>query len=382
MRNILTDAKIAAASPKIHRYGLSDGGGLWLFVMPTGKKSWYAIICVGRKQYKKMIGEYPVVTLGEARKKLPDEKRALSNRSLEIESFIDASQIWFEHWRKAQKPTPKTELTVWKRLVKHVFPTVGDDCIASLTLQDFRFIILEIEKQQLHSTARYVLIYVKKIYRYANIRGACTNNPVESLKASENLQKYKKSARPAITTPVGLKKLIADIDALSNPLQRLALQLMLIFFTRTKELLCAKWDEIDFEAKLWRIPAERMKASSDHVVPLPRQAIRLLEQIKDEVEAGEWVFYKSGNYNPNLLLNALYKMGYKGLMCGHGFRATFATLMRDLEKAQRSHIEKQLAHKETNATVRAYDRAEYMRQRIEMMQVWADYLDELRSSSE
>ncbi|MES2218400.1 MAG: tyrosine-type recombinase/integrase [Pseudomonadota bacterium] len=380
MRNVLTDAKIEAALPKSNRYGLFDGGGLWLLIYPTGLKCWYVIVSVKKKEHKRKIGEYPVITLAEARKMLIKEKRSLLNllANNHKETFIKASEIWLEHWRLAQKPTPKTEVTVWRRLVKHVFPDVGEIDITVLSLQDFRKIILEIEKQQLHSTARYVLIYCKKIYRYANLRGACTNNPVESLKASENLQNYKKSMRPAITSPIGLKKLIADIDALSNPLQRLALQLMLIFFTRTKELLCAKWDEFDFEAKVWRIPAERMKARSDHVVPLPRQAIRLLEQVSEKIYAREWVFFNNGNYNPNLLLSALYKMGYKGLMCGHGFRATFATLMRDLEKAERSHIEKQLAHKETNATVRAYDRAEYMRQRRVMMQVWADYIDELR----
>lgn len=378
-KNLLSDAKIKAAKPKKNRYGLCDGDGLWLMIYPTGRKAWHLFY----NKTSRLIGAYPVLSLCKAREEVLKFRKNLgSSQKSGGEVFSVSAEKWYEHWRLSEKPSPQTEKQVLRRLQQHMLPRWGKKALFEIKKSEVIEMLLFFASQSMHTTGKYVLMDLKRIFRHAINREVIEINPVEYIKSAEILGDYKKSQRPSITDIPALKRLICAIDTLASPLEKYALQLMAIFATRTKELLLAKWDEFDFLAKLWRIPAARMKGREDHVVPIPSQAEAILMKLKAEIQAGDWVFFNEANYNPKLLLNALYKLGYKGLMCGHGFRATFTTVFLEMEKVHRQKfepvIEKHLAHTEPNATKRAYDRSKYLDDRIEMMEKWAAYLDSLK----
>lgn len=380
--NLLSDAKIRTAKPKEKRYGLNDGGGLWLLVHPSGTKSWHYLYSEKSKHKRFFIGEYPTFSLSDARERLLDRKRVLADiRLYGKEDFEEAATIWYESWVKSEEPTKKTEHLVRTRLNNHGFPSLGKKKLSEITTQSIIDLLLFIRGQGLHSIARTVLMDIKRIYRYAIKRNAVATSPAESIKALETLGKYKKGHHPAITEPHEFKKLICEIDGITDPLERLALQLVMLFASRTKELLASKWEQFDFENALWRLPASAMKGDDDHIVPLSFQAIELLKSLKKEVDAGEWLFFRNGTFDKNLLTRPLYRLGYKGKMCGHGFRSTFNTLLREVMKEDQHVIQKQLAHKEVNAVTAAYDRAKYLEDRKIMMQNWADYIDNMRKAA-
>ncbi len=382
-KELLSDAKVRAAKARKKRYSLSDGGGLVIFINPGGKKSWHYTYCEKGRTYYECIGEYPLFSLSEGREIVKNRKRArLEGKIYGNETFKQAAIIWFDSWAAALKPASTTQLSVLSRLRLHMYPALEKKRLSEITKQDVMNILLSLKAQGLNATARNVLIDLKRIFMNAIDRGACEKSPAQTITAKEKLGSYTKGARPALTDPKKVAQLVHHIDTLPSSLEKYALQLMMIFATRTKELLLARWEDIDFSAKLWRIPAETMKGRKIHIVPLPHQAITLLKALKEEIKADEWVFFKNGKYNRNLLLNPLYRLGYKGKMSGHGFRATFETLLKEFEKEKRSQlapvIEKQLAHNVQSATVRAYDRTEYIDDRIVLMQVWADHIDAMR----
>jgi integrase len=181
-----------------------------------------------------------------------------------------------------------------------------------------------------------------------------------------------------------IPRLMRDIDEYSGDLvTRLALRFMALTFVRTKEMIQAEWPEIDVDAAEWRVPAERMKMRDPHIVPLSRQALGVLAQLREINGQRRFVFYSvqgRSHISNNTMLYALYRMGYKSRMTGHGFRGLAATTLRELGYS-RDVVDRQLAHAERNQVTAAYVHAEYLPERREMMQHWADHLDELRSGA-
>lgn len=381
--NLLTDAKIKTAKPKEKKYLLRDGRGLWLIVYPSGLKSWCVFFKKNGKKTSKILGEYPTFSLNKARERhLYLKKYDFNDKSGDEEIFSESFEKWYENWRKSEKPAPKSEQNVLNRAKHHLLPAFGNKALYEIKRKDVIAFLVEKSQNGRQNLSTVLLIDIKRIFRHAIIRDICEASPAEYLNASEIVGEYKRTNRPAIADKTDLSALIAAINSLSLPVERYALQLMMLFATRTNELLNAKWCEFDFEQSLWRIPAERMKNRVEHIVPLARQAVEILQKLKEEVNAGEWLFFTPENYKEGLLLKALYKLGYKGKMCGHGFRTTFMVLFLEIETQYRERfepvLEKHLAHTEPNATKRAYDRSKYMQERIEVMQRWADYLDTLR----
>lgn len=181
-----------------------------------------------------------------------------------------------------------------------------------------------------------------------------------------------------------IPQLMRDIDEYSGDLvTRLALRFMALTFVRTKEMIQAEWPEIDIGAAEWRVPAERMKMRDPHIVPLSRQALDVLAQLREINGQQRFVFYSvqgRSHISNNTMLYALYRMGYKSRMTGHGFRGLAATTLRELGYS-RDVVERQMAHAERNQVTAAYVHAEYLPERRKMMQHWADHLDELRAGA-
>jgi integrase len=203
-----------------------------------------------------------------------------------------------------------------------------------------------------------------------------------SIKASEILKPRNKNHHARIRAEL-LPDLLMDIEKQTSIPIRLALKLILLTYVRTMELIDARWDEFDFKEKVWRIPSERSKMKDGHFVPLSNQAIEVLNELQCLCELDEkWektgrLFKWEGGGRRNIILNALYSMGYKGRMTGHGFRAVASTILHEHDHSHQ-HIELQLAHKERSSSSAAYNDAQYIEQRRVLMQAWADYIDQIK----
>jgi integrase len=217
--------------------------------------------------------------------------------------------------------------------------------------------------------------------RYAIANDLATHNPVASIKPADVL-KPRKRRNYARIDAADLPPLLHAMDTyVGSEHTRLALQLMALTFVRTSELIGASWSEFDTEAARWNIPAQRMKMKTPHIVPLSKQALAIVTKLREISFDNELVF--PGDVNPgkpmsnNTLLFALYRMGYRGRMTGHGFRGVAWTILHE-QGWPHEHIELQLAHQERNAVSAAYNHALYLKPRAAMMQAWADHLDALR----
>jgi len=203
-------------------------------------------------------------------------------------------------------------------------------------------------------------------------------NPVADVRPADVLKTRKKRNYPRLSAKE-LPGLLAAIDGyVGNEYTVLALKLMMLTFVRTSELIAARWEEFDIDAARWDIPAERMKMKTPHIVPLSRQSLAVLEQLKAISYGRALLFPGERNHavpmSNNTILYALYRMGYRGRMTGHGFRGVASTILHENDWPH-EHIEIQLAHAERNAVSAAYNHAQYLKQRAEMMQWWADYID-------
>jgi len=220
--------------------------------------------------------------------------------------------------------------------------------------------------------------------RYAVAHDLAERNPVADIRPSDVLKTRKKRNYPRLSAKE-LPELLAAIDAYAgNEYTVLALKLMMLTFVRTSELIAAKWEEFDTGAARWDIPAERMKMKTPHIVPLSRQALAVLEKLKTISYGRDLLFPGERNHakpmSNNTILYALYRMGYRGRMTGHGFRGVASTILHEHDWPH-EHIEIQLAHSERNAVSAAYNHAQYMKQRAEMMQWWGDYVDSLTTAT-
>jgi integrase len=217
-----------------------------------------------------------------------------------------------------------------------------------------------------------------QIFRYAIARGLAKRNPTADFKPSDILARTREenfSRVDAKELPELLKKME---NYAGDALTRLAMKLMAYTFVRTSELIEAEWGEFDLEHARWDIPAKRMKMDTPHIVPLARQSVEVLRALKLLTGQGRFVFAgahdKKKPMSNNTILFALYRLGYKGRMTGHGFRGLASTILHENEFAE-EHIELQLAHQRRNKVAAAYNHAKYLSQRAAMMQWWADYLD-------
>ncbi|CAE6837421.1 tyrosine-type recombinase/integrase [Paraburkholderia aspalathi] len=386
----LTDTAVRNLKPSEKPYKLADGGGMYLHVLPSGAKYWRLAYRLYGKQKIFAIGVYPQVSLAEARQ-IRDEAKKLVKQG--IDPVVERKQ---NIWRKSEEQATTFELIArewhttkrssWteshaKKIIKSleadIFPKLGDRSITSISAPDLLAALRVIEARGALEIAGRVLQRCNAVFRYAVATGRAAFNPAAELRGALKTPERKHHAALAHgELPEFLNKL-AGYDG--DPQTRLGLLLMAHTFVRTGELRAATWPEFNLELAEWRIPAERMKMREEHIVPLSRQAVALLRELKAIGGGSEFVF-PSGNgrrdkhISENTLLYALYRMGYHSRATGHGFRATASTILNEMG-FHSDWIERQLAHAERNKVRAAYNRAQYLSERRQMMQRWSDYLD-------
>jgi integrase len=377
---------------KIH-----DGDGLYLWVYQDGRKYWRMRYWQAGKEKSLSLGVYPRVSLSDARKKRdelrkqlqadldPSAERKAANlqKRLAAENSFEAVAL---EWYNKQLHTwvPHHSSDVKRRLENNIFPAIGKRPIDAIEAPELLQTIRKIEARGAYDLAHRVLQVCGQVFRYGIATGRCTRNLSTDLRGA--LTPHKKQHQAAVR-PEELPELlraIAKYDETGDKQTRLALQLLAQTFVRTNELIGAEWVEFDLNNASWIIPAGRMKMKVEHVVPLSRQALAMLADLKKISGGSRFVFPGRNRDKPisnNTMLFALYRLGYKGKMTGHGFRAVASTTLNEIG-FNPDIIERQLAHCERNEVRGADNRAEYLAERKRMMQHWADYLDKLEAGAE
>lgn len=386
----------ARYSPKGDGNKLADGGGLYLHLKQTGKYWRMDYRFIGKRKTL-TIGPYPKIGLKQAREKRNEAKTLIEEGKDPCEqkkigklSLITAYENNFENiareWHEQKKHTwqPKHAQTILSRMEGNLFPLIGARPITQIKPTELLDAIRRIEKKGLHDLAHRQLQHCSQIFRYAVATGRADYDITPNLKGALKPAKSRNLAHLSEKElPVFLQKLERyDSDYNGSIITKLAFQFMILTFVRSREIRGAKWDEIDWQKKEWRIPAERMKMKEQHIVPLAKQSIALLRQVQkiSGNNRNGMVFPSLKNpaamLSENTFLKAIAVMGYKGKTTGHGFRSTASTILN--ERGFRSDvIERQLAHCERNQVRAAYNHAEYLSERHEMMKWWADYINGL-----
>jgi len=395
----LTDTAIRGTKPRQKPFKVYDRDGLFLLVNPSGSKLWRWRYRVDGKEKLMALGEYPLVGLSQARElhftarktlaagidpmaerraETEAKQKETEDRHREAEnSFEKIGRKWWAWWSVGK--SPRHVDTVMRRMEADVFPVIGHKFIDAIAAADIRELILPIEARGARDIAKRAHETIGQIFRFAIANGLAMRNPAadfkprDVLKAAEeeNFARVDEKDLPALL----LKMWEYDGDILTI----YALQLMAYLWVRTSELIEAEWPEFDLDNARWEIPPERMKKKRPHIVPLPKQAIAILRVLYWRTGRGKKVFPgandKEKTMSNNTILFALYRLGYKGEMTGHGFRGVASTVLYDSGQFEEDWIEMQLAHVQRNKVKGAYNHAKYLKQRTVMMQWWADYLD-------
>lgn len=394
----LTDSIIKNAKTTDKMQKLADGNNLVLYIMPNGSKLWRYRYRYGGKENTLSLGKYPLVSLKEARAMREaasellkqgidpsvDKQETKLKQAVAIENtFKSVAMAWWHGWRGIQTPSHADK--VLANLEKDVFPVMGSRPVDSIKPSLIRLAVQGVVKRGALDTAKRVHQYIRSILSYAVAHELVEVNHAVGLMLTDIIPSRKAKNQERIDL-AELPQLLRDIDAYEgHVLTRHALQLIAMTFVRTKELIEAEWSEVDLLAGVWCIKAERMKMKTAHIVPLSRQAVALLMELR-AITGGQRYLFPSikgdgKTMSNNTVLYALYRMGYRGRMTGHGFRGVASTSLNEQGYDER-YIELQLAHLTGNATQRAYNHAKHMLERTDMMQHWSDYLDAQRGGGQ
>ena len=381
---------------------VSDQYGLRLLIRKQGGKYWRLKYRFQGKQKTLALGVFPAVSLKDARDEAikaklllakgidPSVKRSQEKKGLYGDYQNSLRTIAYEWWQMQSGGWSEDHSQrVWKRLEDNVLSQIGDMSIKDVKPMDLLPHLRAVEERGAFDAAKRVAQALSAIGRYAVQTGRVDYNPAADL--SEVLRVRKRSHQPSLPRkelPVFLKAL-DDYDKRGRLLTKLAIELLVLTFVRPGELRGARWDEFDFEKKVWRIPAERMKMGTDHLVPLSTQALNIIEQIRPLSGQYALVFPSEKNrdepMSDNTMRRAIHKLGFDGTVKGrskaapHGFRATASSILNE-EQFNPDAIERQLSHQERNGVRAAYiHHAQYLDERTRMMQWWADHLDQLKS---
>jgi integrase len=393
---VLTVKQVVGAWAAGKPYKLSDGGGLYLQVTGIGSKTgdvsklWRYQYRIDGKQKLLALGKYPDVSLAEAREAHQQARKLVAKgidpsaqrqaekqaqRAAVETSFGNMATLWLALHKT--KSAVRHYTTTKGRLVNHILPLLGGiDCKEMKRALVVSF-AKQIEKDHGRETADRCLMVVRQVLNYAADNGHIDANVAAGIKPDAIFGGHNNDAQTnhARVSYEELPQLLRDIEAYSGKqLTVLAMKLMALTLLRTSELTGLTWSEIDFEEKLIRIPAERMKAHKPHIVPLSRQALDILGILKHMNGSKELVFPMSNM----AILMALGRMGYHGRQTGHGFRGIGSTVLHESRKFTHEMIETALAHQYRTAVAGAYDHAEYVEPRREMMQWLADEYDRLK----
>lgn len=397
---MLTEPKVKAAKPEAKEYKLSDAGGLYLLIRPTGKKYWKYKYRFYGKEKKLSIGVYPEISIKQARNIHQQAKEQLAQgvdpqelKKLEKlqqgkninDSFSNVSSEWYQKqettWAASTAKKNKAILT------SNLLPYLQSRPMADIKTFELVGCLKRMTDRGALESAHKARQMLNQIFRYAKHIGMIEHNPASDLVGA--LPPQKVSHMAAITEPKAFAKLLVDIDRYEGThIARTALALAPLLFQRPGELCAMEWAEIDLEQALWVIPRikkkERNQIEGDHIVPLSPPALELLKDIQPLTGRSRFVFPNQRNHDSHIrtetLNKALRKLGYdtKTEQCAHGFRACARTLLDEELQLKVEWIEQQLAHKVKDALGNAYNRTKHLPQRIDMMNRWANYCQELK----
>jgi len=392
---MLNDLRIRQSKPRDRDYKLADYNGLHLLVRPTGSKLWRLSFRYAGKQKLLALGAYPTVTLVEAREARDANRKLIANGtdpSVQRRLGKIAAAAGGNTFREVaeellakQAREGRAEMTTKKNrwLLEPAFETFGDRPIGEITAPELLHALRKFEQRERYESARRLRTVAGMVFRYAIATGRATRDVSLDLRGALTTPKVRH--RPAITEPKKVGGLLRAIDGYTgHPTTRMALQLSALLFVRPGEIRHARWREFDLGLAVWNIPAETMKMDRPHRVPLARQAVNVIRQLEKITGQGEFLFPATTSVrrpmSENTLNVALRRLGYtKDEVTAHGFRTTASSLLNEMGRWNRDAIERQLAHQEQDEVRNAYmHAAEFWAERVEMMQAWADYLDQLR----
>ena len=397
----LTDKQCKSAEAKEKPYKLSDGKGLYLEVTPKSAKYWRMKYRINGKEKRLALGVYPEITLKQARiatdkarelisqdidpsaDKKAKKKKARTNSE---NTFKSVALEW--HKTKNKQWTHQYGHTIMRRLEANIFPALGNRPIADITPPELLDVLRLIEKRGSYDVLKRATQVCGQIFGYGIQTGRCERD------ASADLKGALQVAQSSHFRTIDLKQLPDFLKALERNEARIyertrrAVWLSLYTFCRPVEIRTARWSDIDFEARLWTIPASMMKMKRDHIVPLSKQVVKLLKDQQAEVAPlnTDWVFPSQNKLKDSMsdgtVNKAIKRLGFGKDMVAHGFRALARTTIREELDYDSEVIEKQLAHKSAGSLGEAYDRTLFKEKRKAMMQDWADYIDAVSSAGE
>lgn len=384
---------------------LADGGGLSYEITPTGVKRWLYRYRLGGKQQMHILGRYPTLSLEQARKehrkarklvkqginparvkrkeKLANSEREKSDKDKRIKSFEYVAFEWVEQKRGGWSHDHTQ--AVLSTLKNDVFNKIGDKAVDSIAPPEVLQILRAIEGRGSLEIAKKILQRMNAVFRYAIQTGRATYNPAADM---QGVLKIKPVNHLPAVFDKDLSKLLKEITVNQriNVTTKLALQFLAVTACRSGEVRNAHWSEVDLDGKEWHIPAERMKMKRGHIVPLSKQALAVLNRAGKLFGTDGLIFPSVRDFNKpmsdNAMSKALRDMGYRGKATPHGFRSSFSSMAYEQSGFPSEVIEKALAHEEKNKVKGAYNRAEYLGQRHQLMQWWGDKLQVLEHGAE
>lgn len=378
--NKLTDHKIKALKPSGKPRKFADGGGLYLFITPAGAKVWRMSYRQDKKAQTLTFGPYPLVTLAEARVKRDDAKRAMLAGApvkavpAKVPTSITLSAACDAYFLTRKDLSPSYLMNFENALKRHILPVLGDRPVGGLTRADVLEALNKMDAAGLHVYVRKTRMWLGQVFDWCVEQEHCETNPCALIRPDKAFTRAVVESFAALElreVPAFMERLDLEGEIQSA----LACRLLALTWTRTAELRGMLWKEI--EGDVWRIPAGRMKRRRDHVVPLSRQALGIIEKMRARSKGSEYVFPNDRRLDrpmsENAILYLLGRMGYGGKMTGHGFRSVASTWANE-HGYGKDAIEKQLAHSPDDKIRAVYNRADFMPERVAMMQAYADWL--------
>lgn len=387
----LTDVKVRTAKPLDKPYKLADGGGLYLLVNANGSRYWRMKYRVMGREKLLSVGVYPDVSLAVARQKRDEARRSLAagddpgaikkaekqaRKIATANTFESIAREW--HKSKADRWSLRYREEILSTFEKDIFPYIGIKPIADIKPLELLETLKRMEKRGALEKMRKVRQRCGEVFRYAIITGRAEYNPAPDLAGA--LAVHKKQHLPFLTAQE-LPSFLEDLAGYTGSvITKTATYLIMYTGVRTQELRFARWQDIDLENAMWEVPAEHMKMRRPHKVPLSRQAISLLKQLKPITGHYSFIFIGRNDQRKPISKESINQvielLGYKGRLTGHGFRHTMSTILHE-QGFNSAWIELQLAHVDKNAIRGAYNHAQYLEGRREMMQWYADFLSGL-----
>ncbi|EOG6954348.1 tyrosine-type recombinase/integrase [Yersinia ruckeri] len=390
----LTDIKVKTAKPMDKAYKLTDGGGMYLLVKPNGSKYWRLKYRFVGKEKMLSIGVYPDVSLADARQKRDEARKVLAAggdpgevkkadklaQKLSTENTFEAiAREW--HRQKADRWSLRYRDEIIDTFEKDIFPYLGRRPIAEIKPMELLETLRRLEKRGALEKMRKVRQRCGEVFRYAIVTGRAEYNPAPDLATA--LATPKKTHFPFLTAEE-LPYFIRDLAGYTGSvITKTATQIIMLTGVRTQELRFARWQDIDFEKRLWEIPPEVMKMKRPHIVPLSEQVVELFQSLKPITGMYPLVFVGRNDRTKPISKESINQvielLGYKGRLTGHGFRHTMSTILHE-QGFNSAWIETQLAHVDKNAIRGTYNHAHYLEGRREMMQWYGEHIDGLASA--